>query len=137
VWFQHTKCDFNTHIVISTRTSVISTRRVWISYAEFDFCTQIVIFPSSVYWIGTNLITTHMSVISTRTRVISTRKVQSPPTEYNFHIHECNFDTYACEYATHECDYDTFECDLYTQNAIPQYIRFETVAYRSVHKTYN
>jgi hydroxymethylglutaryl-CoA reductase len=85
-----------------TRTSVISTRRVWyqsvISTRKSVISTRRVLFIH-VMTTRTNVITTRTSVILTRTRGISTRKVQFPPAECDLHTQiviphvKCNFYT--------------------------------------------
>jgi hypothetical protein len=86
--------------VIQTHTSVISTRKKWISkrrvrspYAECDLYMQ-------------SVISTSTSVVSTRTRLVSTRIVRFSHEKCGFTrrvcTHESKFDTDACEYDTHE-----------------------------------
>jgi hypothetical protein len=83
----HAYCDVHTQellnfafFVISTRSSVIYTRRVRIPHAECDLYTQNVISTRSVSSTGTN-------VISTRTRLNSTHRVLFPKAECDFHTH--------------------------------------------------
>jgi hypothetical protein len=62
---EHThECNFWTQSVISTRTSVIYLRRVWLPHAECDFYPQSVISKRSVILTRTNVITT-LTTVST------------------------------------------------------------------------
>jgi hypothetical protein len=59
--------------VITSRSSVIYTRRVRFSHAECHFNTQSVISKRSVILIRTHVISTLTNIIPARTRVITTR----------------------------------------------------------------
>jgi hypothetical protein len=73
--------------VISTRMSVIYTRRVRFPHAEWDFHT-------------------HKCDCDTQDCDFKTHKS-------DFYT-QCDFDTYVCDYDTQECNYNTHKCDLHT-----------------------
>jgi hypothetical protein len=124
--------------VISTRKSVISTRRVLFLHAESDFFTQSVISTRSVISIDRNVISTfqHAKDWFLYAEYDFTRGVWFPHTRVIWHvcvwiwlsrvwfIHEvwfirevwflhagCNFHT-QCDFDTHTCDHDALDCDF-------------------------
>jgi hypothetical protein len=76
---------------ITTRSSVISTRRV--------LCLHALQFWYARIW--------------SRYSQLWLQNAQ----EWFIHV-ECDFDTYDCDFDTNECDYDTHECDFYTKSVI-------------------
>jgi hypothetical protein len=115
VRFPHTECNFYTHSVILTHTSVILTRiwysqvlfrhaRVWFIHAEYDYHAQSLISTRSV-------ISTGPKVILIRTRLKSLRRIRLSHTKWDF-------DKYVCRYDTHDCDSNTHKSDICTKSVI-------------------
>jgi hypothetical protein len=120
------ECNFGTQSAISTRTTMIYTRRlrcwhVWVwLWHESDYDTQNhtmrveITLVCDVY--SHNVMHTCTSVIFWNQSVIFARSVWFLPAEWNY-TQKCDNDTYNCDKNTQKCNNDTYNCDLKTHKS--------------------
>jgi hypothetical protein len=123
--------------MISTRKSVISTRRVLFLHAESNLNTQCEFDSHECDY------NTHECDFNTHKRAFCTQNAISTRRVWFWHIcvwiwrsrlrlrhaqvwllhaeckfcTQCDFDRHKCDYNTHECDFNTHKIDFYTQSS--------------------